>query len=1027
MKDRILVYLNIFATGEPDELAKELKKELNLDDATFQQHAHSMQAAILHQYSQFSISTIDAFFQKVIRAFTREAGLMGDYRLEVEQDQVLEEVIDNLIDELGNNKELTEWVVDFAKENLENDRAWDVRLSLIEFAKEIFRDEFKDIEEDVILQTSDRNFFKRLREKLWAEKNKFLSQGEQLGKQALDIMETAGWTPSDIAWGQQSGLFTFFAMFAYEKNIKDFNEVKDRIQNFFDVAENWPNKSTRRRNEIIELARTKLIPIKRKLVELHEKHYRAALSAEVVLQNLYVFGLVADISRKLKEYKDENNLMLLADAPKFLNGVIQDSDTPFIYEKVGSFYKNYLIDEFQDTSAMQWKNFLPLLINSMDQGFPSLVVGDVKQAIYRWRGGDLKLLQQDVENHIGKNRTDIQVLNSNYRSSTAIVNFNNAVFKTASTILAMETGHPIASEAYRDVNQNIFRDEEGFVRVKFLKDEEDFTWKDQAFDQIPTYLENLQSLGIPLKDIAILVRRNDEGQQIVAHLLRYKNSEKAKPGFKYDVVSNESLRIDGAASVNLLLSAMRYLLNPDDVIARAQLGFEFARLHEPERPLTEVFAVANQVFFENNLPPSFARQKSSLKKLPLFELTETLIEIFKLGEQVGELAYLQAFQNLVLDFYSRERNDLGAFLEWWETNKQKQSIQISGEVDAVQILTIHKSKGLQFKYVIIPFCLWNLDHDPMRALMLWVKTDQPPFEDAGSLPVRYSSTLKKTYFDDYYGAERTRSYLDNLNLLYVALTRAEKGMMVMAPHPTVRNAKNSAAHLLYQGITQSTLATNWNESAGEYSMGSWVKSIEAKNEIQHDAVSLKRYPAFHWRDKLVIRQTATEYFNTVEEKFEKINFGIHLHTILSRISYEAEVNNTLDQFLLDGFITHEERAPLYDQLQELMRIPPVASWFSPEWEVRTETPILLPDGTENRIDRLLINGKRAIIIDFKTGEPLKSDQRQVLTYIEILRKMNFLDVEGYLLYIKYKQVVSVSPGKVKVTKKKDENQISFEF
>ncbi len=472
---------------------------------------------------------------------------------------------------------------------------------------------------------------------------------------------------------------------------------------------------------------------------------------------------------------------------------------------------------------------------------------------------------------------------------------------------------------------------------------------------------------------------------------------------------------------------MRYLLNPDDVIARAQLGFEFARLHEPERPLTEVFAVANQIFFESNLPAAFAKEKSSLKKLPLFELTETLIEIFKLGEQIGELAYLQAFQNLVLDFYSRERNDLGAFLEWWETNKQKQSIQISGEVDAVQILTIHKSKGLQFKYVLIPFCLWNLDHDPMRALMLWVKTDQPPFEDAGSLPVRYSSTLKKTFFDDYYGAERTRSYLDNLNLLYVALTRAEKGMMVMAPHPNVRNTKNSAAHLLYRGITQSALAASWNESAGEYSVGSWVKSIEAKNEILHDAVSLKKYPAFHWRDKLVIRQTAKEYFNPAEEKFEKINFGIHLHTILSRISYEAEVNDTLDQFLLDGFITHEERNPLYDQLQELMRIPPVASWFSPEWEVRTEIPILLPDGTENRIDRLLINGKRAIIIDFKTGEPLKSDQRQVLTYIEILRKMNFLDVEGYLLYIKYKQVVSVSPGKVKVSKKKDENQISFEF
>ena len=210
MKDRILVYLNIFATGEPDELAKELKKELKLDDATFQQHAHSMQAAILHQYSQFSISTIDAFFQKVIRAFTREAGLMGDYRLEVEQDQVLEEVIDNLIDELGNNKELTEWVVDFAKENLENERAWDVRLSLIEFAKEIFRDEFKDIEEDVIQQTSDRNFFKRLRDKLWAEKNNFLSRVEGPAKEALDIMQTAGWTLSGHKlW---KGLWSFYIL-----------------------------------------------------------------------------------------------------------------------------------------------------------------------------------------------------------------------------------------------------------------------------------------------------------------------------------------------------------------------------------------------------------------------------------------------------------------------------------------------------------------------------------------------------------------------------------------------------------------------------------------------------------------------------------------------------------------------------------------------------------------------------------------------------------------------------------------------
>ena len=198
MKDRILDYLNKFATGNGDELADELKRELNLDESTFRQHAQAIQSAILHQYTQFSISTIDAFFQKVIRSFTREAGLMGDYRLEIEQDDILEEVIDNLIDELGSNKELTDWVVDFANENLESERAWDVRLSLIDFAKEIFRDEFKDIEEDVIQRTGNRDFFKHLRNKLWTTKNYFLSRAEKLGKEALETIRSQPWTASDI-------------------------------------------------------------------------------------------------------------------------------------------------------------------------------------------------------------------------------------------------------------------------------------------------------------------------------------------------------------------------------------------------------------------------------------------------------------------------------------------------------------------------------------------------------------------------------------------------------------------------------------------------------------------------------------------------------------------------------------------------------------------------------------------------------------------------------------------------------------
>ncbi|HEX8039744.1 MAG TPA: UvrD-helicase domain-containing protein, partial [Chryseosolibacter sp.] len=389
MKDRILQYLDDFAHGRDNELAEELKRELSMDALTFRQRSQEVQSTLLHHYDNFAISTIDAFFQKVIRSFTREAGLVGDYRLEVDQDAVLEEVIDNLIDELGANKELTDWVVEFAKENLENERSWDVRFSLIEFAKEIFREEFKEVEDGVNKATAGKDFFRRLMERLWAVRNAFIKDISNPAREALQLIQSNGWTSEDFRYGKNSGLLSFFRSFAFEKNLSRWKSPGERIRNFFSRPENWPNKKSPWEKDIVRAAGEHLVPRLSAIVETYDRRYPQALSADVVLKNMYVFGLITDISRKLKEYKDENNIMLLADAPKFLNGVIRDSDTPFIYEKVGSFYRNYLIDEFQDTSGLQWQNFQPLIVNSLDQGYASLVVGDVKQAIYRWRGGDL--------------------------------------------------------------------------------------------------------------------------------------------------------------------------------------------------------------------------------------------------------------------------------------------------------------------------------------------------------------------------------------------------------------------------------------------------------------------------------------------------------------------------------------------------------------------------------------------------------------------------------------------------------------
>ncbi|MBT1704125.1 UvrD-helicase domain-containing protein, partial [Chryseosolibacter indicus] len=976
--------------------------------------------------------------------------LVGDYRLEVEQDEVLQEVVDNLIDELGSNKELTDWVVDFAKENLENERAWDVRYSLIEFSKEIFREEFKHIEDDVNRVAGQKGFFKNLKNTLWAIKGKFFAEVSTPAQEALKIIESNGWSVEDFSYGKNSGLLTFFKTFAFEKNISKIKSPGERIRNHFTQPQKWPSKTTRHNATIQRVAGDKLVPLLETILDVYDTSIKQALSAEVALKNLYVFGLITDISRKLKEYKDENNLMLLADAPKFLNGVIQDSDTPFIYEKVGSFYRNYLIDEFQDTSGMQWKNFQPLIVNSLDQGHTSLVVGDVKQAIYRWRGGDLNLLQQEIVPLIGDARVKVENLDTNYRSASEVINFNNAVFKTASTLLSQQTLTDITQKAYLDVAQAVARkNEKGFVQVEFIQEEKEENgdamnfrpgnedesttaarWTEIALQRMTFALEQLQLKGAALRDIAILVRKNDEGQRIAAHLLNFKNSEDARKDCRYDVVSNESLRIDGASSVNLLLGAMYYLLNGEDAIARAQLAYEYARLHEPSRVFSDVFTITNQTIFENNLPEEFTKQKNLLRKLGILELTETLIKIFKLQDIEGELVYLQTFQNLVLDFYNRERNDLGSFLEWWEDNKHKKSIQISGEVDAIQILTVHKSKGLQFKYVIIPFCSWGLDHDNWQAPNLWVRSKESPFNEAGYIPVKYSKNLEETYFADYYTEEKTRTYLDNLNLLYVALTRAEVGMFITAPAPEVRSSKDSVASVLYHCLNHGdTLRPQWNEETLTWTSGEWMLQPSV-SKSDSNAIQLSRYFTFDWRNNLIIKRSGSEFFNgSIEDQREKINYGIHIHEVLSRVQYEEDVADVLDEITIEGIISLQEKAIVEEELKSLFSIPQIKDWFSKDWSVKTEVPILLPDGDENRVDRLLIKDKTAVIIDFKTGTPKKSDNAQVQQYIDILRQMNYTKIEGYLLYVRDKEIVEVkSEGKQKLIRKKnDRDQLSLGF
>lgn len=1022
MKDRILDYLDDFTGESHDPLAAELQAELHLDVPTFQQHCAELRSEILHNYDQFAISTIDAFFQKVIRSFTREAGLMGDYRLEIERDAVMEEVIDNLLDELGTNKELTRWIVRFAKENLENDKGWDFRKNLLSFSQEIFREEFRTIEAVIREHSDDPKFFAEVQQELMKIVRNFQSRVAEPANFILQTIRDRGWHDADLKYNG-AGLFKNLNNYSAKGKIQKMDFPEGRFRSDFVNGRDWPKSTGLRYNEIITEAEKSLAPAVVSIVNLFDKEYPTALSAELILDNLYVFGLVSDLSRKLQEYKLDNNVMLLADAPAFLNGIIQDSDTPFIYEKIGSFYRNYLIDEFQDTSGLQWKNFLPLLVNGLDQMYPSLIVGDVKQSIYRWRSGDLTLLQEQVETQVGKDRTEIKNLNRNYRSGQSLVDFNNALFRT----IPVQIKDAFIQRTYEDAKQEVNRKEPGFIRVAFLTKSEDQTQDEVALEAMTAYIEKLQAAGASLRDIAILVRVNAEGQRVADHLLHYKETEKAPADCRYDVISNESLRLEGAATVNLLLGAMRYLLDTDDRVARAQVAYEYARLHTPDRKLEEVFQVTNSMLFEHQLPEEFVNQKLSLKKLPIFELTETLIRIFNIGKIKGELAYLQAFQDLVLEFYSRERNDLASFLAWWADNKEsdKTSIKVSTDTDAMQILTIHKSKGLQFKYVIIPFCSWSTDHQGLNPPRLWVKTDEAPLNHVGYVPIKYSSKLSRTVFAGAYLEEQSRAMLDNLNVLYVALTRAEAGMIVLAPASKNGPNKGTVARWVFDAIAgDPELLQHWRAGSMEFGVGE-IQHVSTRQTPAVDTDEISSYNVGRWRDALIIRQTGASFFRPESEVRTRINYGIHMHTVLSRIKYKKDWQSAVSSLTQEGYLQAEECAEVSAHLEDLMQHPTISNWFNEDWTVKTEVPILLPGGAENRIDRLLLKEKKAVVIDYKTGEKSATDQQQVKAYIDILKKMGYTEVEGYLLYLRDLDIVSVHKASGKINKAKDDKQLGL--
>lgn len=1029
MKERVLSFLVSLASKKDNDLMVQVMKKTDLPEVEVSGNANMVIGKILHQYSQFSINTIDAFFQKIVKSFAKELGLLGNYKVELDQEKVKQEIIDQIIDDVREDKDLTNWLIDFSFSKLDDNSSWNIRPEIESLAAEMFKESFKPVEE--VLLKLDKDDYSRFLHQLRKIKSSFEQYMKSNAQKALTLIHSHRLTIDDFS-RKSNGPAGYFERILHRHDY----DPKKLVPEVCNDPDKWSTKTSSKKGDIQKVVNAGLQETTTSLVHYYQNHILEYSSVIEVLKNFYVFGILSYIIKKLKAYRFEHDVMLISDVPIFLNGIIAENEAPFIYEKTGTWYQHFLIDEFQDTSGFQWHNFKPLVESGLSSGNLSLLVGDGKQSIYRWRGGDWNLILHKVKKELQLYQPEEKHLNVNWRSSRKIVEFNNELFGVLPSLVCniFKAGIPeshhsepvkerlvdIAEDVeklYADVLQQVaikFKEpSRGRIEVCAYQKDEVKGWKDAVLDELPMEMERLQEAGYRPRDLAILVRKGEEGRRVIERLIQYKYSAEASGKYCYDAISNESLYMGKSTAIRIIINTIRYCLNPDDSIALSEISFNYAFLEydQSNEPITEDL---EDIFKVTALPREFFDEKDLLIRKPIYEMVERIIQIFHLGRE-KQKAYLQAFQDVVLEYFSNESKDLHDFLVWWDEKGKRKSVQVPDSINAIRVMTIHKSKGLEFKAVLIPFCDWNLDHDARKGNYLWCKSDKKPFSDMGYLPLKYSSKLERSYFMEDYYEEMVKAHIDNLNLLYVALTRAENVLMLNCPPPS-KDIKKSGDLVLkgleqLLGNQQSTLDIQiMNDKAPKinYILGKF-ENVEVSSTPDTQVNDRLGYITSDWRERIAVKKRGGMFFDKEGlQRKEKINYGLLVHEILASIIHENEAGEVLDKYFTEGEISSEDKEHLLDHLNRIFANQQVKQWFNTDWDVRSEVPIVIKDDQPKRPDRVLIRGKQAIIIDFKTGVEKSADKKQVLDYAAILMDMGYQQVEAYLLYLGLNKVINVA-------------------
>ncbi len=1021
MKMRILSQLYGLSRGlnDSNNYLQRIINDLGISTEEVREKAGQALHYILHDYSNFNVETIDAFFQRILRNLARELDLNSNLRVELNSEEIEEMAVDKLISELKANDKVLLWITDHIKQKLEDDEGWNVIDSIKEFGKKIFKQEYKKNAKDINKKFKDKNFFSNYQSSL---RNIIKEADEAIKKETenfFKLLEDNGYSAEQL---KKTGGLSYFKKLSKGEYTDTEKVLTKAICSAFESIEGWVNKADQKK-PVGKFAEQTLIAYINQTEKKRKECAKRRNSAQVILKHLNELRLLHNIEQTVEKMNKEDNRFLLSDTQNILHGLMKDDDAPFIFEKIGGRIKHTMIDEFQDTSVIQWENFKKLLMECMaNQGSENLIVGDVKQSIYRWRNGDWSLLNNKIFDDLKDKDVKLENLNVNYRSEANIINFNNVFFTQAASVAQshLEKDADIISQIYsKELVEQKYpegKEQNGYVEITLLPDT-DYAEGCKLFTK--QHIETLLEAGAKDEDIAILVRDNTN----ISNLANWLQTEMPDHTF----VSDDAFRLESSIAVNVIIDAMRVLLAPKDNLIRARLAKEYQNSILGNDVTELPFKTLEGI--NKHLPFDFHTKKEHLLSLPLNDLAENLSVLFQLHKLESEAAYINYFFDQINTFTKNNIPDLPAFIEAWDERLYKKTVK-GGNIQGIRLITIHKSKGLEFNHVIIPFCDWTLD----RGDTLWCQTSEEPFTDIPVVPVQ-SKKLKDTIFDEAYHEEKLQNSIDNLNMLYVAFTRAGQNLYVigrnsMSDKGLSKHKRSGLIQEVIQKLASSlpgcVIEGDTDKKGGRIVFAYGEMYVKNKPKQTSDNVFLKSS-----EEKLVgisaeisnpeFRQSnQSRAFVAGEEQEPEnqkyITQGTVLHNLLSRIKDASQVEHVLNEFLQEGILSESDASMSPKTLSKLIKqriehneSTLVNRWFSKDVEVMNECSILCTNPQtglvkEFRPDRVVFDNGRITVIDFKFGNAKESYHSQVREYMALLRDMGYAEVDGYLWYV-YKNKV----------------------